>query len=127
MPLSFQIYAGILLYFNKKHGQQTSGLLFLFWFFYTLFSLPRCITEIRRNDYRNDNNIENSWQYYQFISSIISFVVCSLILVLNFFADREPLNKKYSKSTVCMLILNHVCILHIRNTIQTYCRIHVQK
>lgn len=81
--------AGVLVHFNRVHGLRTSGLMFLFWFFYTLLSVPRIQTEIWLSD--NDNSFDK----YNFVSFFVAFAIGALILLLNFFVDAAPTLTKY--------------------------------
>lgn len=83
------------MHFNRLHGIRTSGLLFLFWFLFTVLSIPRVRTEIRLHNERVELETENSFEHYHFISFIVSFATCALILLLNCFVDAPPTETKY--------------------------------
>lgn len=87
----------MLVHFNRIHGIRTSGLLFIFWFLFTLLSIPRLRTEFRLAGERAEEGNENSSDQYHFISFDIFFVISALILLLNCFVDAEPNETKYSK------------------------------
>lgn len=87
----------MLVHFNRVHGIRTSGLLFIFWFLFTLLSIPRLRTEIRLAGERAEEGTQNSFDHYSFISFDIFFVVSALILFLNCFVDGEPTETKYTK------------------------------
>jgi ATP-binding cassette, subfamily C (CFTR/MRP), member 1 len=74
---------------------RTSGVIFLFWFLFTLLSIPRIMTEFRGSNERAENGTENDWDSYNFSSFMISFVLSALILLLNFFVDAQPTQTKY--------------------------------
>lgn len=86
----------LLVYLNKKNGMQTSGVLFFFWLFMFLFSIPQCRSQIRR---RIADEL-NFWDEYNFASFMIFFALTTLVFLLNCFADKEPLETKYPKSEV---------------------------
>lgn len=94
--------AAILLYYNKKYGLRTSGLLFLFWFLLFAFSIPRCWSEVRRRAERVANGNKDSWAEYNFISFMIFFSLTILVWLLNWFADKEPQQTKYPKTSVSL-------------------------
>ena len=88
----------MLVYFNKKHGLRTSGLLFIFWFLLTIFSIPRVRTEIMNYNARSEfDEAPASWDVYQFYSFFIFFSMSFFMLVINCFADQEPTETKYPK------------------------------
>ncbi|XP_063702153.1 multidrug resistance-associated protein 1 isoform X3 [Culicoides brevitarsis] len=86
-----------LVYYNKVNGVRTSGTLFLFWLFVTIFSIPRVITESRRLEHRQTEQIEDSWAEYQFVSFCIFFALSCAIFLLNCFADAEPRESIFEK------------------------------
>lgn len=92
--------AGILLFYNKKYGLRTSGLLFLFWFSLFIFSIPQCWSEVRRRADRVANGEKDSWAEHNYISFMIFFSLTTLVWLLNWFADKEPLQTKYPKTSV---------------------------
>uniref|UniRef100_A0A1B0DM26 ABC-type glutathione-S-conjugate transporter n=1 Tax=Phlebotomus papatasi TaxID=29031 RepID=A0A1B0DM26_PHLPP len=91
------VLAAVLMYYNKKHGLQTSGLLWLFWFFLFIFSIPQCRTEVRNSNMRNSLAIENSWAEYQYISFMVYFTFLCEMFLLNCFADKRPRVSNYDK------------------------------
>lgn len=100
----FKAFAGILLYFNKKNGLRTSGLLFLFWFFLFIFSIPQCRSEVRRHADRVANGEKDSLAEYNYVSFMIFFSLTTLVWLLNWFADKEPLQTKYPKTSVSFFL-----------------------
>jgi ATP-binding cassette subfamily C (CFTR/MRP) protein 1 len=91
------------VHFNRVYGMRVSGLLFIFWFLMTVFSIPRIFSEIRINNERMnpddfDFELKFDTEHYNFVSFIIFFVLTCLILLLNCFADLQPLNMKYPPS-----------------------------
>ncbi|XP_017782317.1 PREDICTED: multidrug resistance-associated protein 1 isoform X1 [Nicrophorus vespilloides] len=84
--LTFSL-AAVLLFYNRKHGQRTSGLQFLFWFLCALCGAAQFRTEIRES---------NTTDYY-FISYIIYYVCVLLMFFLNWFADQAPRQSFYPK------------------------------
>ncbi|XP_060530036.1 multidrug resistance-associated protein 1-like isoform X5 [Cylas formicarius] len=85
--------SAVLLYYNKKHGLRTSGLLFLFWFLMALCGAPQFRTEIR---HAQKDGVPES--YYAYISYLIYFPLILLMLLLNCFADQPPKITKYPKT-----------------------------
>lgn len=85
----------VLIHFNRVHGLRTSGLIFLFWLFFTVLSIPRIRTEFRLSNERDEAQTENSWDTYNFASFLVSFVLSASILLLNFFVDAAPTLTKY--------------------------------
>lgn len=85
--------AGVLVHFNRIYGLRTSGLLFLFWFFFTVLSVPRIRNEIWPAE--DDPATDNPFDKYKFVSFFVSFAIGALILLLNFFVDALPTLTKY--------------------------------
>ncbi|XP_037025227.1 multidrug resistance-associated protein 1 isoform X2 [Bradysia coprophila] len=92
------LYAGVLLVCNKKNGLRTSGLLFLFWFSLFICSIPQCRSEVRLRAAREAEGEKNSWAEYNYISFMIFFTLTTLVWLLNWFADSEPLQTKYPRT-----------------------------
>ncbi|XP_030761803.1 multidrug resistance-associated protein 1 isoform X2 [Sitophilus oryzae] len=90
--LSF-ILSAALLFFNKKYGLRTSGLLFLFWFF-----LGLCGAIQFRSEIRNASTKEYPESYYSYITYLVYYPLVILMLLLNCFADRPPKITKYPKT-----------------------------
>ncbi|XP_047368145.1 multidrug resistance-associated protein 1 isoform X4 [Vespa velutina] len=80
------ILAGILLFYNKKYGMRTSGLLFLFWFLLVLCGIVQFRTLLRQNS--------NEKPTYLFVSYMIYYSLVISMFLLNFIVDAEP---KYSE------------------------------
>lgn len=77
---------------------RTSGLMFLFWLFLMLFSIPRLRTEIRLSgnlEAEEEGQKMFEDEHFNFISFIIFFVTSILLLILNCFADARPQQMKY--------------------------------
>ncbi|XP_050310916.1 multidrug resistance-associated protein 1 isoform X2 [Anthonomus grandis grandis] len=87
------ILSAIFIYYNKKHGLQTSGLLFIFWFLASLFGAPQFRTEIRKAQVTED-----TYSYYQYISYLIYYPLVILMFLLNCFVDQPPRYTKYPKT-----------------------------
>jgi ATP-binding cassette, subfamily C (CFTR/MRP), member 1 len=96
---SLQILAAFLMYFNKRSGIQSSGLLFLFWFILFLFAIPQLRTEIGNFNDGTATEDNMSWLDYQFYSYIVYFALLTINFVLNCFADLPPRDTTYYKST----------------------------
>lgn len=71
---------------------RTSGLMFLFWGFLVLCSIPRCRTEARAHQRRQE---ADSWADYHFASFFIFFAGSCLMFLLNFVIDKAPQQTKY--------------------------------
>ncbi|KAI4481391.1 hypothetical protein M0804_009511 [Polistes exclamans] len=80
------VLAGTLLFYNKKYGMRTSGLLFLFWFFLVLCGIVQFRSLLIR--YSNEELT------YLFVSYMIYYSLVMSMFLLNFFVDAEP---KYSE------------------------------
>ncbi|XP_033149992.1 LOW QUALITY PROTEIN: multidrug resistance-associated protein 1 [Drosophila busckii] len=94
----------IFIPLNRKYGVQTSGCQFLFWFLLTIFSIPRCRTEVREQHSRNNilntqpaDSHDFSWEEYQFVSFFIFFAFTCVMLIINCFADGLPRQTKYKR------------------------------
>ncbi|XP_057660508.1 multidrug resistance-associated protein 1 isoform X6 [Diorhabda carinulata] len=86
--------SGVFIIYNRKYGLQTSGLLFFFWFFLSIFGIPQFRTEIRRGI----NDDIPSDQHYFYVSYLIYYPLVVLMFLLNCFADSPPLERKYPQS-----------------------------
>ncbi|KAH8319071.1 hypothetical protein KR067_006746 [Drosophila pandora] len=87
---------------NRKYGVQTTGCQFLFWFLLTIFSIPRCRTEVRADRLRqqlleSQQDLEYAWEEYQYTSFFVFFTFTSTMLILNCFADGMPRQTKYQR------------------------------
>ncbi|KPU73773.1 uncharacterized protein Dana_GF14209, isoform G [Drosophila ananassae] len=88
---------------NRKYGVQTTGCQFLFWFLLTIFSIPRCRTEVRADRLRQQllesqqEDLEYAWEEYQYTSFFVFFTFTSIMLILNCFADGMPRQTKYQR------------------------------
>ncbi|ERL88450.1 hypothetical protein D910_05836 [Dendroctonus ponderosae] len=87
-----QLLTGLLVYYNKKYGIRTSGLLFLFWFLLSLFGAAQFRTEIRTVQREGAPR-----SYYQYVSYLIFYPLVLLMFLLNCFADQPPRVTKYPK------------------------------
>ncbi|KAL1498078.1 hypothetical protein ABEB36_008934 [Hypothenemus hampei] len=88
------LLSGLLLYYNKKHGHRTSGLLFLFWLLLSICGAPQFRTELRTS---HKEDVSNT--YHQYISYLIYYPLVLLIFLLNCFADQPPRFTKYPKTS----------------------------
>ncbi|XP_017108721.1 multidrug resistance-associated protein 1 isoform X5 [Drosophila bipectinata] len=84
---------------NRKYGVQTTGCQFLFWFLLTVLSIPRCRTEVRADNLRQQQSedLDFSWDEYQYASFFVFFTFTCLMLILNCFADGLPRQTKYQR------------------------------
>ncbi|XP_058980635.1 multidrug resistance-associated protein 1 isoform X13 [Musca domestica] len=105
--IKFATFALILIFIplNRKYGVQTSGCQFLFWFLLTIFSIPRCRTEVRAERIRSQvvesslsDQPDYSWDEYKYVSFMIYFAFCCAMLFLNCFADARPRETKYQRT-----------------------------
>ncbi|XP_013102325.2 multidrug resistance-associated protein 1 isoform X3 [Stomoxys calcitrans] len=106
--IKFATFVLILIFIplNRKYGVQTSGCQFLFWFFLTILSIPRCRTEVRAERERSQavestigDEPDFSWDEYKYTSFMIYFAFCCAMLFLNCFADALPRETKYTRSS----------------------------
>nr|CAD7402137.1 unnamed protein product [Timema poppensis] len=75
---------------NKRKGLQSSGLLFLFWFFLVLCGVPQFRQEIR-TFIQTDGDMK---QLFWFVKYLMYYIIIAAMFLLNFFADSQP---KYSE------------------------------
>ncbi|CAG2055591.1 unnamed protein product, partial [Timema podura] len=75
---------------NKCKGLQSSGLLFLFWFFLVLCGIPQFREEIR-TFLQTDGDMK---QIFRFVMYLMYYIIITTMFLLNFFADSQP---KYSE------------------------------
>nr|CAD7256942.1 unnamed protein product [Timema shepardi] len=75
---------------NKRKGLQSSGLLFLFWFFLVLCGVPQLRQEIR-TFIQTDGDMK---QLFWFVKYLMYYIIIAAMFLLNFFADSQP---KYSE------------------------------
>lgn len=93
---TFQVLSGFLVFYNKKHGINTSGLLFLFWFGMFLFGLPHFRTEIMsQNNKAATNQIEGTRTNY-----FIYFPCVTVMFLLNCMADKPATEARQVKNQV---------------------------
>ncbi|XP_058792375.1 multidrug resistance-associated protein 1 isoform X6 [Phymastichus coffea] len=77
-----------LLFYNKKYGMRTSGLLWMFWLFLSLCG----IVQYRRLLRKSDSELR---LYYEYVSYMIYFPIVVLLFLLNFLIDAEPKVSEY--------------------------------
>lgn len=82
--------------YHKAKGHRTSGLLFIFWLVLVVLAIPQLIDEIREFSEKEQLDV-NSWLGFQYVNYIIYFSLASLMLLLNCFADKAPLDTTYAK------------------------------
>ncbi|CAG2053140.1 unnamed protein product [Timema podura] len=92
-----------LIVYNKERGLRTSGLLFLFWFFLTIFGIPQFRFEIRRA-LRDEPRPE---PFFPFVSYMIYYPVTVAIFILNCFADAPPKYSEYPPVEEVVLCVSH--------------------
>lgn len=86
----------MLMLMHKFKGHRSSGVLFIFWVTLVIFASFQLRWEI--TSYLESDNI-TTWTEYQFINYITYFTLIGVMLVLNCFADKEPLNTTYPKKS----------------------------
>lgn len=86
----------MLVYYNRKCGMNTSGLLFLFWFLLFLCGIPQFRTELREMS----KDTVNSTNYGMSITYSMYFVIVIAIFLLNCISDKPPLESDYAKEEV---------------------------
>ncbi|XP_044001771.1 multidrug resistance-associated protein 1 isoform X9 [Aphidius gifuensis] len=81
------ILAGVILFYNKKFGMRTSGLLFLFWLSLTICGVVRFRSILLNSDdkYRKS---------YSYVSYMIYYPLVVMMFLLQFIVEAPP---KYSK------------------------------
>jgi ATP-binding cassette, subfamily C (CFTR/MRP), member 1 len=81
--------------YHRKKGHRTSGLLFNFWLLLVLLAIPQLMAEIR---IASDNGVDmNSWKGFQNVNYFVYFAFIVVMLLLNCFSDKAPLNTTYAK------------------------------
>ncbi|GIX88296.1 multidrug resistance-associated protein 1 [Caerostris darwini] len=75
-------FALVLMLFNRKKGRHTSGILFIFWFFLTLFEIFPY-----RTAFINLQNEINLPSTFSFVTHVIYFPILVAELILSCFAD----------------------------------------
>lgn len=99
MP-KFQALSAALVEFNRRFGLRTSGLQFSFWFILLVCGIPQLRTQIRWRLGRYPLSDFAKYHEYNFISYIVFYALSIVVLILNCFADKAPLDKRYHKSDV---------------------------
>ncbi|KAG8311145.1 Canalicular multispecific organic anion transporter 1 [Homalodisca vitripennis] len=82
-----------LMWFNKKRGQRSSGLIFLFWFIYSLCGVVQLRTMLRQT--LQHNALPDPM--FLSISYLVFYIATVLSLLLNCFAEPEPKFSEYPK------------------------------
>ncbi|XP_066905603.1 multidrug resistance-associated protein 1 [Halyomorpha halys] len=77
-----------LVIFHRKHGQRTSGLLFLFWFLVVFLGFSQFYTSIEGHILDQETDVMR-------ISNIASYCLCFLMLLLNCISDLSPKRSQY--------------------------------
>lgn len=106
MP-KFQALSAALVEFNRRFGLQTSGLQFSFWFLLLVCGIPQLRTQIRwrLGQYLLSDSAKNG--EYDFISYIVFYELSFAVWLLNCFADKAPLAKRYQKLDVSVSNSSH--------------------
>ncbi|CAB3223730.1 unnamed protein product [Arctia plantaginis] len=82
------VLTATLIYYNKKCGMRTSGVLFIFWLLLILAGLPQLRTEIR-------NYLDNRNNLYNISSYIMYYFIVVTMFILSCFADLPPVDTPY--------------------------------
>lgn len=91
-----QAYSGILVYYNKKYGMHSSGLLLLFWFLLALCGIPEFRTVIR--ELQTAKLLPEI--YGDRIIYLIYYPLVVVMLLLNCPSDKPPKETLYKKTQV---------------------------
>lgn len=86
-----QAYSGILVFYNKKYGMHTSGLLFLFWSLMVVCGIPEFRTVLR--DLQNTELLPEIYQNH--VIYLIYYPLVVVMFLLNCPSDKPP------KETLC--------------------------
>lgn len=97
-----QVYSGVLVYYNRKYGMCTSGLLFLFWLLSMVCGIPEFRTEIRHSQ---ANNVAPEF-YGIHLISLIYFILVIIMFLLNCLPDKPPEETLYKKTQVREIKIN---------------------
>ncbi|XP_067009700.2 multidrug resistance-associated protein 1 isoform X3 [Anabrus simplex] len=77
--------AAVLLWYNRKRGLRTSGLLFIFWLLLVLFGVVQYRAELVRAKEGIDDKM-----LYQFVSYMIYYPLVVIMFLLNCKSDEAP-------------------------------------
>ncbi|XP_014278687.1 multidrug resistance-associated protein 1 [Halyomorpha halys] len=77
-----------LVIFHRKHGQRTSGLLFMFWFLIVFFGFSQFYSSIERHISEEETDVMR-------ISNVVSYCLYFLMLLLYFVSDLPPKRSEY--------------------------------
>ncbi|KAL5281109.1 ABCC2.2 family protein [Megaselia abdita] len=91
--------ATFLVVGNRRYGIRSSGILFLFWFFLLVLSIPQLHTEIQHQSQRTIKS-ETDWQDYKYKSFIVFFSLVLLNFLFTCIGDKEPIENKYPKTNM---------------------------
>ncbi|XP_063223005.1 ATP-binding cassette sub-family C member 3-like [Bacillus rossius redtenbacheri] len=75
----------VLQYYNKKQGQRTSGVLFIFWLFMAVCGVVQFRYEIRQLQQQVSPD-----PYFPVVSYIMFYIITLVIFLLSFFMDAVP-------------------------------------
>lgn len=84
--------AGTLMFYNRKYGMRSSGVLFFFWLFMLIAGIPQLRDEIVLHNKMQDK--DENVQYY-FISYVIYYTLVVIMFILNCLADLPPRDTPY--------------------------------
>lgn len=94
--LFLQVYSGVLVYYNRKYGMCTSGLLFLFWLLLMVCGIPEFRTEIRHS--QADNVAPEFYGIH--LISLVYFILVIVMFLLNCVPDKPPEETLYKQTQV---------------------------
>lgn len=80
---------------HRKHGIMSSGLLFTFWLVLVLCSIPNLHYDFRHYNWQISQHGIHKLFNYQFISFMIFFPMIIVQLIINCFADRQPIGTEF--------------------------------
>lgn len=82
---------------HRKHGIISSGMMTMFWLFYTLLAIPKFYNHIT-SSLPIDRDIV-SFDAYYFVSDSIHMVILAVLVVLHLFSDQRPSASDYKNTS----------------------------
>lgn len=82
------VFCCMLVIFHRKYGQQSSGLLFIFWFLVVIFGSTKFLIS-------SQENLPNEETKVMKTIYIIYYCLCVAMVLLNCFADLAPMHSDY--------------------------------
>ncbi|CAH1406845.1 unnamed protein product [Nezara viridula] len=81
------VFCSVLVIFHRKYGQQSSGLLFIFWFLVIIFGSSKFFINLQDHQYEETQVMR--------LTYIIYYCLCFAMLLLNCMADLAPQDSDY--------------------------------